>query len=191
MKLTESIREYKKSYKEKCEILEVNTEINNLRNIYFENQDFLDRVEKMVLNPIYQRELCWTLEQKQSYILNLFNGLAKCNPTIIEYYSNDYNIKYYEILDGKQRLTTIFDFIDNKFPIVYKGQKIYFNDLIEQDKKYLLRFDVRYTRVMPNQLNENLSLKDRLQLFLEINYLGTKMSDEHLSKVKELIDTEK
>ena len=39
--LDKSIREYKKSYKEKCGILEVNTKINNLRNIYFENQDFL------------------------------------------------------------------------------------------------------------------------------------------------------
>ena len=39
--LNKSIREYKKLYKEKSEILEVNIEINNLRNIYFENQDFL------------------------------------------------------------------------------------------------------------------------------------------------------
>lgn len=191
MKLNKSIRDYKKSYEEKCKILELNTDIVNLKNIYQGNVDALSKTEKMVLDPIYQRELCWTIEQKQSYIINLFNGLAKCNPTIIEYYSNDYNTKYYEILDGKQRLTTIFDFIDNKFPIIYENEKIYFNDLIDQDKKYLLRFDVKYTRIMPNQLNENLSLKDRLQIFLEINYLGTKMDDKHLLKIRGLYENEK
>lgn len=191
MKLNKSIRDYKKSYEEKCKILELNTDIVNLKNIYQGNVDALNKAEKMVLDPIYQRDLCWTLEQKQSYMINLFNGLAKCSPTIIEYYSNDYNTKYYEILDGKQRLTTIFDFIDNKFPIIYENERIYFNDLIDQDKKYLLRFDVKYTRIMPNRLNENLSLKDRLQIFLEINYLGTKMSDEHLLKIRGLYENKK
>lgn len=116
--------------------------------------------------------------------------MASCNPTIIEFYSEDYKIKVYEILDGKQRLTTLFDFINNKFPILYANQEIYFNDLIDEDKTFLLYLNVNYTRIMPIKLNTNVSLKDRLEIFLEVNYKGTRMSDSHLEKVLAMYNEE-
>lgn len=64
-------------------------------------------------NPEYQRTLVWTLKQKQDYITNLFNGMAEIRPTILLYYEDKKDI--YEVLDGKQRLTTLFQFIDNEF----------------------------------------------------------------------------
>ena len=38
-----------------------------------------------------------------------------------------------EVIDGKQRLTTVFDFINNKFSIIVDGNEVYFKDLIEKD----------------------------------------------------------
>ena len=163
--------------------------MKTLRNIYLGTNRLLEK-EEMILDPCYQRNLCWTLEQKQLYITNVFNNMANCTPTIIEYYANDYSVKYYEVLDGKQRLTTLFDFIDNKFPILYDGEEIYFNDLVEEDKKFLLHLNVKYTRILPIRLNANLDLKYRLQIFLEVNYLGTKMSDEHLNNILAMYNKE-
>ena len=188
--LNKSIRKPKKSYQERCEIQKLDTFLKNLRNIYLGNTTYLGEKEEMILDPPYQRGLCWNIEQKKSYITNIFNEMASCNPTIIEFYSEDYKIKVYEILDGKQRLTTLFDFINNKFPILYANQEIYFNDLIDEDKTFLLYLNVNYTRIMPIKLNTNVSLKDRLEIFLEVNYKGTRMSDSHLEKVLAMYNEE-
>lgn len=137
-------------------------------------------------NPEYQRTLVWTLKQKQDYINNLFNGMAEIRPTILLYYEDKKDI--YEVLDGKQRLTTLFQFIDNEFAIIVDGEEVYFNDLIDTDKKFILNHNVYWTRIMSFKVLEPIALEDKLTLFLEKNYLGTRMSDEQINKVLNMLD---
>lgn len=137
-------------------------------------------------NPEYQRTLVWTLKQKQEYINNLFNGMAEIRPTILLYYEDKKDI--YEVLDGKQRLTTLFQFIDNEFAIIVDGEEVYFNDLIDTDKKFILNHNVYWTRIMSFKVLEPIALEDKLTLFLEKNYLGTHMSDEQINKVLNMLD---
>lgn len=137
-------------------------------------------------NPEYQRTLVWTLKQKQDYINNLFNGMAEIRPTILLYYEDSKDI--YEVLDGKQRLTTLFQFIDNEFAIIVDGEEVYFNDLIDTDKKFILNHNVYWTRIMSFKVLEPIALEDKLTLFLEKNYLGTRMSDEQINKVLNMLD---
>lgn len=137
-------------------------------------------------NPEYQRKLVWTLKQKQDYINNLFNGMAEIRPTILLYYEDKKDI--YEVLDGKQRLTTLFQFIDNEFAIIVDGEEVYFNDLIDTDKKFILNHNVYWTRIMSFKVLEPIALEDKLTLFLEKNYLGTRMSDEQINKVLNMLD---
>lgn len=137
-------------------------------------------------NPEYQRTLVWTLKQKQDYINNLFNGMAEIRPTILLYYEDKKDI--YEVLDGKQRLTTLFQFIDNEFAIIVDGEEVYFNDLIYTDKKFILNHNVYWTRIMSFKVLEPIALEDKLTLFLEKNYLGTRMSDEQINKVLNMLD---
>ena len=136
--------------------------------------------------PEYQRALVWTLKQKQDYITNLFNGMAEIKPTILLYYADNKDI--YEVLDGKQRLTTLFQFIDNEFAIIVDGEEVYFNDLIDTDKKFILNPNVYWTRIMSFKVLEPIALEDKLTLFLEKNYLGTRMSDEQINKVLNMLD---
>lgn len=137
-------------------------------------------------NPEYQRKLVWTLKQKQDYINNLFNGMAEIRPTILLYYEDNKDI--YEVLDGKQRLTTLFQFIDNEFAIIVDGEEVHFNDLIDTDKKFILNHNVYWTRIMSFKVLEPIALEDKLTLFLEKNYLGTRMSDEQINKVLNMLD---
>lgn len=137
-------------------------------------------------NPEYQRTLVWTLKQKQDYITNLFNGMAEIRPTILLYYEDNKDI--YEVLDGKQRLTTLFQFIDNEFAIIVEGEEVHFNDLIDTDKKFILNHNVYWTRIMSFKVLEPIALEDKLTLFLEKNYLGTRMSDEQINKVLNMLD---
>ncbi|MGL5752055.1 MAG: hypothetical protein ACRCXT_16095, partial [Paraclostridium sp.] len=61
-----------------------------------------------------------------------------------------------------------------------------FYDLSSDDTRYILRLDVRYTRI-ECICGRNLTLDEKIKLFLEVNELGTKMSEKHIEKVKELL----
>ena len=137
------------------------------------------------LDPEYQRGLVWSLKQKQAYVMNLFLEKAVVSPTLVLNLVVEENEKNsFEVVDGKQRLSTLFDFLENRFPLA-NGK--YFLDLSSDDTRYLLRLDVRYTRI-ECICGRNLTTEEKVELFLEINELGTKMSEEHIDKVKEMIN---
>lgn len=141
---------------------------------------------KINLNPFYQRGLVWTLDQKQKYILALFQEKARINiTTIVDIHSK--SDCYIEVLDGKQRLTTIFDFIENKFKL---KDGCYFKDLHFDDMKYLLNLTFHYSRIEVNHKHTCFTDEQKIELFLEINEMGTKMSKTHIAKVKKYIESE-
>lgn len=143
--------------------------------------------KQLELDPFYQRDYVWNLEQKRSYIENLFLGKAVITPTFIQVAKpkelrkdfSDFDIL--EVLDGKQRLSTIFEFIENQFCL---NDGIYFKNLNGKDKIELLFMDVKAIEILPRKFSNQLTNKQKIELFLEINELGTKMSDEHIEKIK-------
>ena len=118
------------------------------------------------LNPFYQRDLVWTKKQKLAYIMAIFEKGIETKPTFIV---NVVKNPKMEVLDGKQRITTLLDFIE----------------LNKEHKKTILFHQVRYTRIIKQGYNNDLTDKEKVELFLEINELGTKMSDKHIEKIKE------
>ena len=75
----------------------------------------------------------------------------------------------------------MFDLVEDKL-ILWNGKK--FSELSFQDKKHILNHTIRYTQIKKRDLG-NLTEVERVELFLEINELGTKMSDEHIKNIKE------
>ncbi|MGL5125145.1 MAG: hypothetical protein ACRC6U_04075, partial [Fusobacteriaceae bacterium] len=82
---------------------------------------------------------------------------------------------------GKQRLTTIFDFIENNFCL---EDESYFMDLHLEDMRFLLNLNFHYNRIEPLLRSEKITDVQKVELFLEINELGTKMSEAHLENIK-------
>lgn len=134
--------------------------------------------EEIDLNPFYQRNLVWTKKQKLAYIMAIFKKGIETKPTFIV---NVVKNKKIEVLDGKQRLTTLLDFIEDKIKL--ENGKV-FSELSEEDKKTILLHQVRYTRIIKQGYNDDLTNKEKVELFLEINELGTKMDDKHIEKIK-------
>ena len=189
MKLTKSIINTKKAYNDRLEIVTVNVPLNYIKEVYDLPKGQLHPDGKILeLNPFYQRGLVWTLDQKRDYILALFNGKATIEPTIAEYYQDDYKCHIMEVIDGKQRLTTVFDFINNKFSIIVDEIEVYFRNLIEKDQRFLIKHDVKETRIMSRDISKEVPIGDILDIFIEINEKGTKMSDDHLKKVKKTLE---
>lgn len=189
MKLNKSIINNKKAYDSRLEIATINVPLNHIKEVYDlpEGESHPDG-KVLDLDPFYQRGLVWTLDQKRDYIIALFNGRATIEPTIAEYYQDNYKYHIMEVIDGKQRLTTVFDFINNKFSIIVDETEVYFRNLIEKDQRFLIKHDVKETRIMSRDISKEIPISDILDIFIEINEKGTKMSDNHLKKIKKTLE---
>lgn len=146
---------------------------------------------KVNLNPSYQRDIVWSLEQRQFFLENLFNHKAEVifygcleMPSEEELKQNPNLQDVCEILDGKQRLTTIFDFIENKFPL---SNGKFFKDLCKKDVMFLLNFHAKYFRLTTFNFYRNLTLNEKIEIFLMLNEYGVKVNKEHLDKVKNMM----
>lgn len=141
---------------------------------------------KIEMNPQYQRDLVWTLEQKQEYITALIKSRTEIKPVFTLEYENG-GSGIYEVVDGKQRLNAIFEFIEDKFSIPFrekqeKGMKkeLKFSKLSAKDVSKILNFNVEQTVFICFERKIPLSFK--IELFLEINEKGTRISEEHIKK---------
>jgi hypothetical protein len=112
--------------------------------------------EEINPNPPYQRQSdIWNLESKQLLIDSIINGFDI--PKI--YFHHHYpaqrgyegGLYKYSIIDGKQRLSALWDFMDNKFPLSQEFRFLedpdlelagkFYKELSDVNTKLKLRFD--------------------------------------------------
>ncbi len=130
------------------------------------------------MNPDFQRDYVWTEEQKTKYVEYVLK-----NPTSgLEIYFNHPNwMGSFEgemvLVDGKQRLSAILDFFNNKI-------KVFGN--------YLKEFEgpVPFISLCFNVAKLQ-TRKEVLQWYLDFNTGGTYHTSEEIQKVKDLIKEEK
>ncbi|KGH45966.1 hypothetical protein IN07_14375 [Modestobacter caceresii] len=73
----------------------------------------LNRYKQLDLNPPYQRRSVWSLREKQRFLDTILRNYP--SPAIFFHTSlDDEGNPTYHVVDGKQRLSTILDFVDNK-----------------------------------------------------------------------------
>ena len=143
---------------------------------------------KIEMNPQYQRSLIWTLEQKQEYITALLKSRTEIKPVFVLEYENG-NDGIYEVVDGKQRLNAIFEFIEDKFSVPFdksQEKEMKFSELSAKDVSKILNFNVEQTVFIC--FDGKIPLSFKIELFLEINEKGTRISEEHIKKVKQMIN---
>lgn len=132
-------------------------------------------------NASYQRSDVWGIEDKQALIESVFTDVD-LGSVLFAYIPAKISIetnKDYEVIDGKQRLSTISSYMCDEFD--YKGYK--YSELSKEDQRY---FRSRTIRV--GILPEESSLKERAQAFLTVNSTGVPQSKDHLMRVKAMIE---
>ena len=135
-------------------------------------------------DPVYQRDLIWTKEQKQAFLEALVSGQAKIEPAFIK---RPFKIGQpdYEVLDDKQRLNAILDYVHGDFPIY----GLYYNQLSDMNIQILYDVPMVFKHIVyygPNGQAE-MPLDIKLELFLQENDYGTHVSKEHLANIKETL----
>ena len=134
------------------------------------------------LDPDYQRHYCWTKTQKK-----LFVGAAIQNHNAIPIFWFNFGPKgsseaRSEVVDGKQRLNAILEWLDNKFPAVCPcGESFWARDIDEYGERNL----GMYTTLRMHFVK--LSRPDVLNFYINLNSGGTVHSKMEIERVRALL----
>ncbi|MDR7154914.1 hypothetical protein J2W40_001732 [Sphingobium xenophagum] len=130
-----------------------------------------DQMESEVLkaNPIYQRSAgLWPVSAKSYFIDTILNTYPFSSVYIHERLSLKTNKISKDIVDGQQRLTTIFEFLGDKFTLSssskeYRGQK--FSEMDNDVKERILSYSVPVVTIFSPDQNEILEMFRRMNAF--------------------------
>lgn len=127
----------------------------------------------------YQRDYCWTEEQKVALINSIMTNVEIGKFAFIQ---RDYGCKgpLYEILDGKQRGKAIRDFYEDRFR--WNGKL--FSELHPYDRNHFENYSIAWVQTT------KLTQAQKYRYFLKLNIGGVPQSKEHLDKVWELLKAE-
>lgn len=164
--------------------------VNNLNDIYpdavlnisketasvFQLKRRFEKTPSMLdLTPPFQRELVWSTKQKSELIESIIMGIP-----IPVFYVKENSNGVYVVVDGKQRLTTLFEYLDNNFALDrlsilknYKGLK--FSDLNPLDQNKLE--DCTLTL---NVIKAPTSDRVTFDLFDRVNRGGTRLNNQEM-----------
>ena len=135
-------------------------------------------------NQDYQRGYVWTLEDKRRFIRSIFDGMDIGKFVFLKFAYPD---NKHEVLDGKQRLSAIRDYVWGQFAVEdTAGRPVWFHTLTRTDRH---EFEGRMVQFV-ELVGEEFTRADRLRLFLELNIAGVPQTEEHLSHVRDLLAAE-
>lgn len=134
------------------------------------------------MDPEYQRGYVWDDSDREYLIDSIFQDIDIGKFVFVHLDTEEWMKRglSYEILDGKQRLTALKMFYENRF--AYKGK--YFNDLSLLDRRAFMEHNISYADV------HSASKKEIYQYFLKLNRGGRQMDKEHLKYVETLYEKE-
>lgn len=124
-----------------------------------------------------QRDFVWTLEQKQELIWSILKGRSIPELAFINLWDDTW-----QVIDGKQRLSTMIGFYENKFPLHIDGKEYYLKDLPKDYQYTINSFTFRYSVIHENKEND---YDDDIKVnwFSFINFAGTPQDSEHLKSL--------
>lgn len=163
------VRETSFAKKEDYRINQNNSMLSSLlHKVYHSGVDF---------DVEYQREHVWTKHDKVALIDSIFNNIDIGKFVFVQ---RDYSFrgKLYEIIDGKQRLTAICEFYEDRFK--YKGK--FFSELSPSDRNVFEDHPIVYGYLV------NPSKRAIFETFIKLNTCGKPMKNKHIEHVKDLLN---
>lgn len=127
---------------------------------------------RLIVDPEWQRQYVWDRIRASKLIESFLYDI----PVPVIYLAKNNDGKY-EVIDGLQRLTSVFDFFDNKFPLkglellpVHNNKK--FQDLDESSQNKLLDATLRTLELSPRTPKDLMFI-----IFERLNTGGIRLND--------------
>jgi len=154
---------------EKYRIVQSNSSISSLINMVYGHAGVDFDVE-------YQREHVWDINDKIALIDSIYNNVD-IGKFVFAQRDFGHKGKLYEVIDGKQRLTALCEFYEDRFK--YKGY--YYSELSHNDKHKFKEHSISYGYLInPNK-------KAIFETFIKLNTCGRPMVNKDIDKVKKLL----
>lgn len=135
------------------------------------------------INKNLQRDFVWTIEQKRELIWSILIGRHIPHMSILNLINKENEFTdIYQIIDGKQRLSTIFDFVDDKFTLVIDDEEYLFSQLPKEYQTCINYYHFRYY-VINEPWNKRITDKQKISWFKFINFAGTEQDKKHLESL--------
>jgi hypothetical protein len=129
-----------------------------------------------------QRGYVWTLLQKQELIWSILRNRYIPRLSLIHCANGTF-----QVIDGKQRLSAMIDFYNNKFKLDIDGANYLFKDLPKDYKSVISDYAPRYC-VKHEDFGETISDQYKIEWFLSINFAGTAQDKKHFEGLVKAID---
>ncbi|MEG0097845.1 MAG: DUF262 domain-containing protein [Citrobacter sp.] len=144
---------------------------------------YIDWIRRGALNfgAEYQREYVWGEEEQQTFLRVLISGFPIGSVALAK--APDWDVSdgpYIEVVDGKQRLTTLKMFINNEIPIVIGDEEIFWSEFSRAEQLSFGR------PTLTAVILDDATTKDRIEYFIAVNFTGVPQSEEHRKKVLKL-----
>lgn len=114
-----------------------------------------------------QRDYVWSLNQKRQLIWSVF--FERNIPNISLFIYEIDGVDMVEVIDGKQRISTLLDFYNCKFTIEIEGKEYLYSQLEDDYKSAIETF---YFNAFV--IYDNLTEQQKVEWFNLINFSGTK-----------------
>ena len=135
-------------------------------------------------SPDFQRRYVWSEKQKVYLIDTLINDFSVPKVYVRQILDEKTNANKYQIIDGQQRLTTIMNFINGKFPLTKKKHPKpeyfdesldgkYFNDLDLSHKQKILNFSISVDLIEGSK-------QEIIEMFLRLNLSNTTLNKQEI-----------
>jgi hypothetical protein len=149
--------------------------LNNIEDLIYLGFQYDDEY----IIPEYQRELVWTLEQKQSLIKSVLIG----NPIGDFLFKEETNKKrdtfYYTVIDGQQRLNALREFAAGIIPLE-DGR--FLKDLTSWDGRNFFEYDTFVGIKI-----KGISINEEIEIYLQRNAGGTTHTQEEINLAKSFL----
>ena len=152
-------------------------EINSSISYFSDNCEIDFDVFLPSKNMNLQRDFVWNIDQKRELIWSI---LMNRNIPRMAMINTEKDV--YQIIDGKQRLSTMIEFYNNKFDLLIDNKSYYFKELPEDYKRVISGYYFSYY-IVNEDYEYIISDEEKINWFRYINFAGTPQDSEHLQKI--------
>lgn len=129
-----------------------------------------------------QRDYVWSLRQKRELIWSILMNRNIPRMAMMNVLTGDSCDGVYQVIDGKQRLSAMIDFYENKYTLEIDGNNYFFRDLPKDYQNVIGGYHFAYYIANENYCGE-FSDQDKIDWFTYINFAGTPQDKKHIDKL--------
>jgi len=152
-------------------------EVKIQRDMYSVRELKTDYEDKMlILAPDFQRESVWNLKQKSELIESILMGIPL---PMVYFFEGDEGV--IQVVDGKQRLTSLFEFLNNEYPlsqslsILSHLRGLRYKDLKPAERTKIARHQFVAQTIIPPTPD-----KIKFDIFERVNRKGSTLNNQEM-----------